>query len=429
MPMSPLLPDGRPAQVPLTEHVKIRLRLHHQAHFHFLHGAALQGLLSRSLGRSLPAGFAPLALESGQVRFAAGEAYDFVVTSWGPSRQLLPELIPALRAFGQRRPRKGADPLDGGFDVETVSTLPLPTLEECLAKAEKLAEQGSVRILFHTPLRLLGPSSSLWEATPFPLGAFLGQLWRSYSELCGEEKPIGRGPFLPRSLAAQVDHLQWLDLPLQGRFDARVPRLVGERISGVCGSVSLEGLPEAWVRLLALMENARVGSAAQFGFGAFALEQVPAWRRPARTFAERLGDRTPTPQLATELLAPSALALLDDGAAFHHRGLSCFSAEIGRQRAKEMGLNGPVGGANTRFVARCCPEEVVGRLRALWPAEPLIEHFPAWLRRPEKRQELGRLLAKVFASELADTLLEEGRWLVRVGSELRVLGREAARVA
>lgn len=69
------------------------------------------------------------------------------------------------------------------------------------------------------------------------------------------------------------------------------------------------------------------------------------------------------------------------------------------------------------------------RLRSLWPGEPLLERFPAWLASPLARPRLERLLARVFAAELAEALEAEDRSLVRVGSELRVLGRESFRIA
>ncbi len=236
-------------------------------------------------------------------------------------------------------------------------------------------------------------------------------------------------PALPATVAARVEHLDWLDLPLRGKTEGRRGTFGGADLGGFCGSVVFENLPLPWVRLLVAMEPAHAGSGTQFGLGAYALEALPSWLRPARTYAERLGAEAASPAAAAVALAPAALAWLDDGAAFQRRGLSRFSAEGGLKRARELGLNGPVGGAGTRFVASLGDAEVMARLSALWPGEPLLERMPGWLAAPASRAELGRLLVKVFAGELADALAAEDRCLVRCGCELRVLGREAVRVA
>ena len=401
--------------------VKVRLRLREPLTFPFVHGGLLRTLLRRALGAEKTEGLHPLALESGHVRYAAGDVYDFVVSAPPGCSWLVDELGPALAALGAGR-GWGARPLtlDGNFDLEGVEVLPLPSLAENLGRAELLAARGRVRLIFPSPLRLRcremlpQPGQSLLGGESFPVAGFLDQLWQR----CASLLDAADRPALPAGFAVRQLDLFRLDLP-GGRFP----------LGGFCGSLLIENLPLPWLRLLVALEGCHLGDAADFGFGAFFLDALPSWLRPARTYEDEFLHEDGSPAAAAKLLAPAALALLDEGAAFFRLGLSRSSADEGLRRARQNGLNGSVGGAGKRFVAGLSVEDVLRRLHLFWPAEPLHERFRAWLRQPEARDELARLLGKLFAVELAAALAAEGRLLVRVGGELRVLGREAARVA
>ena len=430
-----LLPDGRPARLLPLDRVRVRLRLREPVNFRFLHGGVLQGLLCRLFGHQLPPGLFPLALESGRVAYRAGAAYDFLLSAAGSSRALLAGLEAALGSVGRPRAEPPAT-LAGNFVVEEVAALPTRSLAAAIAKAQELAQQGRVRVVFPAPLRLrrppelAQPGGAYLNAACFPAGVFLDRLWRRYHQLTFGEFPEGRElPPLPEGARAEVEHLVWLDLPVRGKLEGKPGRPSGTTLGGVCGSVVFAGLPLPWLLLLVLMEEGQLGSSTHYGFGAYSLEMAPDWLRPARTYAEELGARAEEPRRVAEVLSPAALALLDDGAAFFRRGLSRFSAIGGLRRAREQGIAARVGGAGTRFVADLRKEEVVARLAALWPGEPLVAKIGEWLEEPEKRAELAKLVGKVFGVELADALEEEGRRLVRVGSELRVFGREEALVA
>lgn len=406
--------------IPLLR-VKVRLRLREPLTFPFVHGGLLRTLLRRALGAERAEGLHPLALESGHVRFAAGDVYDFVVSAPPGSSWLIQELGPALAAFGAGR-GWGARPLtlDGNFDLDGVEVLPLPSLAENLVRAELLAAQGRVKLVFPSPLRLRRPEMVLrsgqnpFEGDGFSAALFFDQLWQRFAGTFA----VTDKPAFPAGFAVRQLDLFRLDLP-----GGRSP------LGGFCGSLVIEDLPFSWLRLLVAMEGCHLGEAVDFGFGAFFLEKLPAWLHPARTYEEEFAGEDGSAAAAASLLTPAALTLLDEGTVFSRLGLSRTSAEEGLRRARQNGLNGSVGGAGKRFVAGLPVEDVLRRLHLFWPAEPLHERFRVWLRQPEARDELARVLGKLFAVELAAALAAEGRLLVRVGGELRVLGRQAARVA
>lgn len=401
--------------------VKVRLRLREPLRLPFVHGGLLRALLQRALGDERAEGLHPLALESGHVRYSVGDTYDFVVSAPHGSSWLLNELGPALAALGAGRGWGArAVTLEGNFDLEGIEVLSRASQMECFERAELLVKRGRVRLLFPSPLRLRRPETLLWpghchlDGECFPVAFFLDQLWRRFSGHFGAAEK----PDLPTFVAARQLDLFGLDMPGGGRA-----------LGGVCGSLLLENLPLPWLRILTLLEGCHLGEAADSGFGAFFLDALPAWLRPARTYEDEFAQEDGSAAAAAGLLTPAALALLDEGAAFSRLGLSRSSAEEGLRRARQNGLNGPVGGAGERLVASLSTEEVLRRLNLFWPAEPLHERFRDWLRKPETRAELGRVLCKIFAVELAGALAAEGRLLVRVGGELRALGREATRVA
>lgn len=427
---APILPDGREARSLEIARVKIRLRLRQAAQCGFQHGGHLRRLLNRLPGAPPPSALLPLALESGHVRYQEGDAYDLVLTAVGQERHRLGSLVEALRALGRER-NPPATGLEGRFELESCEPLPRLALAEARSRAARLAARGQVRIHLLSPLRLGISTEGASFLSPrvkdkFPSGLFLAGLRQRYRHLAGDAEPDPDPLPMPADTRIRAERLTRLDLPLDlGRPDRPVPTHLG----GLCGTLVAENLPQPWLLLLVLMEDAHIGTGTEYGFGAFALEEKPAYFRPAATYEEKLWLTETHPKGAAEALAPAAMALLDEGPAFYRRGLSRLSAEGGLRKAREQGLNGPVGGAGDRFVARLAEAEVMARLEALWPGEPLVKRFGAWLKDPEERALLTRLLAKLFAVELADALQEEGRRLVRVGSELRVLGRHAARVA
>lgn len=431
------LPGGLEARPLPLDRVRVRLRLREETHLGFHHGGLLHRLLERSCGSPPPAGWVPLALESGHVAYAAGAYYDFVLTAVGEPRGFA-NLERDLRAAGNApRPRsRGSrcETLEGLFDLVSVKQLPLPTREQQEAKAAALAERGSVRLLLPSPLRLRQPreadalAGQRLGAATFPAGLLLASLWRRYHHLAGLPG-AGTPPPLPPETRVAAEHLTRQDLTL------RLDRQTGSgptpaTLSGLGGEIVFESLPRPWLNLLVLMEGAHAGTATEFGFGSFAVDRLPAWQRPAATYSEALVwlDGV-TSDEAAGLLQPAALVHLDEGPATQCRGLAQVTAELGLMRARAQGLNGPVGGAGDRFVAGLGEAKILARLRSFWPGEPLVELFSTWLQYAEDRHNLSRLLAKVFAVELADALQEEGRRLVRMGSELRVLGRQSARVA
>lgn len=432
------LPGGLVGKELDLERLKIRLRLREPARFGFLHGAMLHRLATSLLGEGPPPGLFPLALESGHVKYEEGEAYDFVLSAAaGEPRRRLEGLEPALRAAGRRRPlgTAKATSLEGLYDVESLEPLPRLGLGEALARVELLAGQSAVRIRLSSPLRLRRkPERSSQEASQrsqaeWLAAQLLGGLWRRFRQLAGLPASV-EPPALPPQVRVKAERPTRLDLPLDLCDQDLSGGPAPTTLSGLCGSLVAENLPRPWLLLLVLMEEAQAGSATEYGFGSYTLGELPQWHRPAQTYLERLiwYDEVDA-EGAARILEPAAVALLDEGPAFYRRGLSRLSAEGGLKRARQQGLNGPVGGAGDRFVAQLEKAEVMARLEALWPGEPLIAKLEGWLEDPAGKAKLTRLLSKIFAVELADALQEEGRRLVRMGNELRVLGRHAARVA
>jgi hypothetical protein len=431
------LPGGLRAEDLDLQRFKIRLRLREPARFGFLHGAMLHRLVTSLLGEGPPPGLFPLALESGHVKYEEGDAYDFVLSAAaGEPRRRLEGLEKALRVAGRQRPvgPARATSLEGLYDVEGFE--PLPRLEpgEVMARVEQLASKSAVRIKLASPLRLRrkpersGQDTSQSSQAEWLAGQLLGGQWRRHRQLSG--LPPAEPPALPPHSRLKAERPTRLDLPLELCDQDLSGGPAPTTLSGLCGSLLAENLPKSWLLLLVLMEEAQAGSATEYGFGSYTLGELPEWHRPASTYLERLTwyDEVDA-EGAAKILEPAAVALLDEGPAFYRRGLSRLSAEGGLKRAREQGLNGPVGGAGDRFVAQLEEAEVMARLEALWPGEPLIARFEDWLEVPAEKAKLTRLLSKIFAVELADALQEEGRRLVRMGNELRVLGRHAARVA
>jgi hypothetical protein len=431
------LPGGLRAEDLDLQRFKIRLRLREPARFGFLHGAMLHRLVTSLLGEGPPPGLFPLALESGHVKYEEGEAYDFVLSAAaGEPKRRLEGIEPALRAAGQKRPpaTNKATSLEGLYEVESLEPLPRLELGEALKRVEQLVGQNAVRIRLASPLRLRRkPERASQEASQtsqaeWLAAQLLGGLWRRWRQLAG--LPAAEPPALSPQARVKTEHPTRLDLPLELCDQDLSGGPAPTTLSGLSGSLVAENLPRPWLLLLVLMEQAQAGSATEYGFGSYTLGELPQWQSPAQTYLERLTwyDEV-DPEGAARILEPAAVALLDEGPAFYRRGLSRLSAEGGLKRAREQGLNGPVGGAGDRFVAQLEKAEVIARLEALWPGEPLIAKLEAWLEIPAEKAKLTRLLAKIFAVELADALQEEGRRLVRMGNELRVLGRHAARVA
>ena len=429
------LPDQQPAAALPLERLKVRLRLRQRTFFHFQHGGVLHGLLCRAFGSHLPPGIFPLALESGRVAFQPGDFYDFVVSAAGSSRALLSVFEASLRSLTNAKRKPGAATLDGNFELVAVEKLAAPTLEESLARAEMLLEQESLRLIFHSPLRLRRPEelaqlgASYFNRDCFPARLLFDRLWRRYRQLVDGEFPSGEAIPMPPSAIARVEDLVWLDMPVRGRIEGKPGRPRGTTLGGVCGSVALSGVPVEWLRLLVLMEAGQLGSSTHFGFGGFFVGELPAWLRPARTYEEALGFRAGDPRAAAEALTPAALAILDEGASFFRSGLSRFSAAEGQRRARAAGMQDAVAGAGTRFIKDLDGRAVMARLEALWPGEPLVEKLGSRLELRGECAELAKLLGKVFASELVEAMQREGKRLVRIGDQLRVVGRVEALAA
>lgn len=431
-----VLPDGKPPRNLEIDRLKVRLRLREPVRFHFQHGGVLHGLMCRIFGHDLPAGLFPTALESGHVAYARGDAYDFVVSAVGDNREKLALLAPALERMSQEKRRDGAATLEGNYAFDGVEALPGPDLDELVARAKLWQREGKVRILFPSPLRLKlppelqKPGAGYMNREVFPADLFLDRLWRRFCQLEGGEFPENNAmPALPKGVSVRVEDLTWMDMPVRGRLGGKPGKPKGTTLGGVIGSVVMEGLPLPWLLLLALMEGAGVGSSAHFGFGTYSVGEMPAWRRAARTYEEALGAKAEDVRAAVAALTPSALVILDDGAAFFRIGLSRFSAPEGVRRARAAGMGDLVAGAGTRFVMGLEEEAVMARLEALWPGEPLISRLGGWIGLRGECAELAKLLGKIFASELAQAMREESRCIVRFGSQLRVLGREEALAA
>lgn len=423
------LPGPSPFQALPIERLRFRLRLRERARFRLQHGGVLHGLLCRVLGGHLPADIFPLALESGRTFYEAGSAYDFVVSAAGKSRALLPELERSLRSLALAPKAEKAATLEGNYELMEVEPLPLPNLEMTLARAAALARQPVVKLLLHAPLRLrlppelAQPGSAYANRAVFPAALLLDRLWRRYRQLIDGEFPEGGLiPPLP-AVSARVEQLLWLDMPVRGRTEGKAGRPTGTTLGGVCGQVLLENLPAEWLRLLVLMEPGHLGSATHFGFGAYAVEELSAWCRSARTREEALGEKAGDVRKAVSVLGPTVEALLDEGASYFRRGWSFFSAEEGLRRAQEEGFRLELAGELEARVARLPVERILAKAQALWPTEPLVERLRHWLGNPAEKKALERLLTWLFAPELAEELEREGKKLVRKGYDLVALDR------
>ncbi len=347
------------------------------------------------------------------MRYLAGEPYDFVVTAVGEARALLPGLLPALRRIGRERLwAVGLATLEGNFEV--------------VARALPRRRGGGIGGAGGAPWRLRAAA----DDPPFAVAAaaaaavffvavrlaFLGR-----GRLPGGSVPRAARAALAPAVRGQhaaagfagdpgglrVEHLYWLDLPLRGRTEGRRGASAAPTWAAIAVGVVFENLPLAWVRLLVAMDAGACRQRRPFRAGGYT-----RWRR----CRPGCGRRGPSPsgwgrrrhrrRPRRRSWRRRSLAWLDDGAAcYRRRGSRAFSAEGGLKRACELGLNGSVGGAGTRFVA--APRDRRGDGAAFGPVAgraACSSRMPGWLAAPAQRAELERLLGQVFAVELADAL-------------------------
>lgn len=281
--------------------VEVRLRFTAAVRLHFLHGGVIHGLLCQVLGHELPEGLIPFAPESGRVRFAAGDGYQFGLTATTQAAPRLAELGPKLTELGRRQGAGSGAPVTfgGNFAVEAVATLAEVDGEEVRRLAARLLERqredGSVALHWLSPLRLERPpamraaGAGYVNGDCFPADLFLARLALRLGKLAAGAFPAASSlPPPPTEVQAEPRDLTWVDLPLTGRPEARPGRGSRMTLGGVLGAVRLSGLTAPWAEAVALGRFLHAGQSTRYGLGRYALAGVsPAEAepfRPARTF-------------------------------------------------------------------------------------------------------------------------------------------------
>jgi len=310
----------------------VTLRFTRPAGFHFLHGGAVNGLLCNALQtHPLPHGVIPFAPESGRVRFEPEDEYNLGVTLVGETRGLIEPLLDGLRRVGVTQPPRG-QPLPafgGNFEVATSTGLPMPDLDE---EAAALATGEEVRLRFVSPMRmsrppaLREPGATFLNRDCFPVPHFIGRLWAHLFRLAqgrdaSAEERDGLRPPLPAAAVADAGRLLWLDLPVPGRRGSRAARHARDRqtsapdavdaaagqrphgltLGGIVGSLTLNGVPEAWLPFLALARHLHVGENTRFGLGRMRIAADGLPSDPFRPAATLLASVARKPALAAAL--------------------------------------------------------------------------------------------------------------------------------
>ncbi len=328
------LPDGSMLSLPPIERLVIRLRLSASTRFHLRHEPVLHGLLCQIFGHALPE-VMPAAVESGRVRFAAGDDYVFGLTVVGEAIDALPAALERLEVVSrQPRPAASERTLWGNFAVAEVQRLGAPELADVEATARALAERGVATLQFLSPLELRRPRprgarqrpKGHFDSTYFPAGAFLARCWRRFADLRAGRPSPGAVPAMPAAVRADPAALLWLDVPTRGRPGGKPGRPRGQLKGGLVGTLELAGLTPDWCALLALLQHLHVGQSVRYGFGRFRLAGSPdgegPWR-PARTYLQ-------------EVARPAALAT-----ALEHVATQSSAAGVDHQSPQSLADLGP----------------------------------------------------------------------------------------
>jgi len=285
--------------VPAFDRYRIELRLARPAAFPFEHGGVLRGLLSRALAtHELPHGLIPFPCESGRVLYAPGDPYALGITLAGAARALADELPAGLERLGAARPTPPAPVLGGNFVVERVERLPAPDLA---ADAAALRGAPRIELRFLSPFRLERPpelkrrGAGFLDHECFPLGFFLDRLWRRLFYLARGTYPENQErealePPAPLDVTVAAERLLWNDLPVRGTQKKGRPYTVG----GVRGTVTFEGLDDAWLETLVTGSYLHAGSSTAYGCGRFAIVGTSSagdpYVRRARTLLESVAE-------------------------------------------------------------------------------------------------------------------------------------------
>lgn len=168
----------------------------------------------------------------------------------------------------------------------------------------------------------------------------------------------------------------------------------------------------------------------------FMLERPDGKLRPLAvpTVRDRVAQRA-----AGQTLAAGIDTLLEDCSYAYRKGFSRSGAARAIQKAYEDGYRTVLDADIAAFFDSVDLERLLGKLRALYPFEPLVELIDAWLHAPVlfdgKRLERDRgvpqgspispLLANLYLDEFDEEILGQGYRLVRAGERFVVLCRDA----
>jgi CRISPR-associated endonuclease Cas1 len=274
----------------------VTLELTAATSFHFNHGGALRGLVSRALDvHEVPDGIVPFAPESGRVAYESGDAYALGFTLIGEAQALRSRLLDGLeRAGGRHAPRAR---LAGNFKVRAVEDLPFADVARVTAA---LASQQALTLRLMSPLRLERPEAlkaprrTFLTGDCFPIDHFLRRLFKRIFKLRFGHYPSAAEeaawiPAAPLGLCAAETRVLWLDVPIESQ--PRPGRRKGYTIGGLLGTVTFRDVPEAWRPLIALGHFLHAGESPNYGFGRYRVcagqLDGDADFRPATTLAER----------------------------------------------------------------------------------------------------------------------------------------------
>jgi len=306
--------------------VAVELELETPTRLHFLHGGALLGLLTHAHGaHELPVGVVPLACESGQVRYEAGDRYRFGLTVAGAPHDTVDRLLDGIARVGRERSVATDTRLGGNFRVVGATRQELGTLAAALPE---LRSGDTLVLRARSPLRVPRPDRDRTSGHGYLDASYL-RLAPLFARAFGRVHALATGVYPTQELrraivGADVDdlegsagHLVWLDMPVGA---ARRPndrtRPGGYTLGGIVGRVAMGRLPDAWLPWLAAATVVHVGEGTHYGFGEVAIhasddEPPPRWCRPARTLLDRsLGEAA----LDDALAHAGALLAEEDGA-------------------------------------------------------------------------------------------------------------------
>ncbi len=284
------------------EQVVVTLRLRQPVRLHFHHGGAIMGLLCGALQtHPLPSGLIPVACESGRVAFEAGDRYRLGVVLVGSACAERARVIDGLVRIGAAT--DGADEslptLGGNFEVEGSS---VPTPIDPAAWSLQLSGLKTVRLQFVSPFRQERPRelqvtrASHMNGACFPASHFLDRLFNRVFFLQNGRYPdrlerTRYRPAIPSETCTGSTALTWIDVPIRGRrVDPARPK--GYTLGGVLGTVTLEGVPDAWIPWLVAGRLVHAGENTHYGFGRFLFPDLEAQDvfRPYQSARDRVAD-------------------------------------------------------------------------------------------------------------------------------------------